>query len=58
MGLENPHFEPTVRIQEDDSVVVGQGAHMDIIMASVFAYVNALNRLEHTKNKSVQSLFD
>jgi hypothetical protein len=38
-------------------VVVGQGAHMDIIMASVFAYVNALNRLEHTKNKSVQGLF-
>jgi len=57
-GGTDAQGEVTVRIQEDDSVVVGQGAHMDIIMASVFAYVNALNRLEHTKNKSVQSLFE
>ena len=56
-GGTDAQGEVTVRIQEDDSVVVGQGAHMDIIMASVFAYVNALNRLEHTKNKSVQGLF-
>ncbi len=57
-GGTDAQGEVTVRIQEGDTVVVGQGSHMDIIMASVFAYVNALNRLEHAKKTSVQSLFD
>lgn len=57
-GGTDAQGEVTVRIQEDDTVVVGQGAHMDIITASVYAYVNALNRLEHAKKTSVQSLFD
>jgi len=57
-GGTDAQGEVTVRLQEDDTVVVGQGAHMDIITASVYAYVNALNRLEHAKKTSVQSLFD
>jgi len=57
-GGTDAQGEVTVRIQEGDTVVVGQGSHMDIIMASVFAYVNALNRLEYAKKTSVQSLFD
>jgi hypothetical protein len=46
-----------VRVQESDTVVVGQGAHMDIIIASALAYINALNRLEHAKKKSVRGLY-
>ena len=57
-GGTDAQGEVTVRLQEDDTVVVGQGAHMDIIMASVLAYVNALNRLENAKKGSVHSLFD
>jgi len=57
-GGTDAQGEVTVRLQEDETVVVGQGAHMDIITASVYAYVNALNRLEHVKKTSVQSLFD
>jgi 2-isopropylmalate synthase len=49
--------EVTVRLEEDGKVVVGQGAHMDIIMASVYAYVNALNRLEHLKGKSIEGIY-
>lgn len=57
-GGTDAQGEVTVRLQEDDTVVVGQGAHTDIIMASAFAYVNALNRLEQAKKTSVHSLFD
>lgn len=55
-GGTDAQGEVTVRIEEDGTVVVGQGAHMDIIMASAYAYVNALNRLEHVKNKSVKGV--
>ena len=56
-GGTDAQGEVTVRLKEDSTVVVGQGAHMDIIMASALSYVNALNRLEYAKNKSVQGLY-
>ncbi len=44
----------TVRLEEDDKEIVGRGAHNDIIMASVLAYINALNRLEYLKQNPVK----
>ncbi|MBR4876787.1 MAG: 2-isopropylmalate synthase, partial [Rhodocyclaceae bacterium] len=37
--------EVTVRLSRDGKVTNGQGADTDVIVASVKAYVNALNRL-------------
>ncbi|MBI5885082.1 MAG: 2-isopropylmalate synthase, partial [Deltaproteobacteria bacterium] len=48
-GGTDAQGEVTVRLQEDEHTVTGQGADTDIIMASAKAYVNALNRLEHKK---------
>jgi 2-isopropylmalate synthase len=45
----------TVRLEEDGREIVGRGAHNDIIMASVLAYLNALNRLEHIKQSPIKS---
>jgi 2-isopropylmalate synthase len=45
----------TVRLEEDGKEIVGRGAHNDIIMASVLAYINALNRLEHLKQNPIKS---
>jgi 2-isopropylmalate synthase len=45
----------TVRLEEDGREIVGRGAHNDIIMASVLAYLNALNRLEHVKQSPIKS---
>ncbi len=45
--------EVTVRLEENDIQVIGQGAHTDIIMASAKAFVNALNRLEYRKKHPV-----
>ncbi len=56
-GGTDAQGEVTVRLEEGGTVVVGQGAHVDIIMASALAYVNALNRLEHAKKKSLKGLF-
>jgi 2-isopropylmalate synthase len=56
-GGTDAQGDVTVRVQENDTVVVGQGAHMDIIIASALAYINALNRLEHAKKKSVRGLY-
>ncbi len=56
-GGTDAQGEVIVRLEENGIVVVGQGAHMDIIMASVLAYVNALNRLEHAKKKSVEGIY-
>ena len=39
--------EVTVRLQKNDRIVSGQGADTDIILASVKAYINALNRILH-----------
>jgi len=46
----------TVRLEEDDREIVGRGAHNDIIMASVLAYINALNRLQYLKQNPLKNL--
>lgn len=56
-GGTDAQGEVTVRLEEDGCVVVGQGSHTDIIMASVLAYVNALNRLEHIKGRTVKKIY-
>jgi len=38
--------EVSVRLQREGRIVNGQGADTDIVIASVKAYVNALNKLE------------
>ena len=45
----------TVRLEENGNEIVGRGAHNDIIMASVLAYINALNRLEYLKKNPIKS---
>lgn len=50
-GGTDAQGEVTVRLQEDDHIVLGQGAHTDIIVASARAYINALNKLEYKKAK-------
>jgi 2-isopropylmalate synthase len=57
-GGTDAQGEVTVRLEEDGSVVVGQGAHTDIIMASVLAYINALNRLEYIKKNPIKKVTD
>ncbi|HHL40316.1 MAG TPA: 2-isopropylmalate synthase [Deltaproteobacteria bacterium] len=44
--------EVTVRLGEGDHVVLGHGAHTDIIVASARAYVNAINKMELKKRGS------
>lgn len=39
----------TVRLEEDELMVTGQGTDPDIITASVKAYLNALNRIERLR---------
>ncbi len=46
-GGTDAQGEVTVRLQEGDKVVTGQGADPDIITASVRAYLAALNRLAY-----------
>jgi 2-isopropylmalate synthase len=48
--------EVTCRLKEDDHIVLGQGAHTDIIIASAKAYINALNRLEYKKKTKRERL--
>lgn len=50
-GGTDAQGEVTVRVREDEEVVLGQGAHTDIIVASARAYVHALNRLEYRKKQ-------
>ena len=50
-GGTDAQGEVTVRLQEDDHIVLGQGAHTDIIVASAKAYINALNKLEYKKRE-------
>lgn len=50
-GGTDAQGEVTVRLEEDGKIVVGQGTHPDIIMASAKAYINALNRLEYIKRQ-------
>ena len=53
-GGTDAQGEVTVRLEEEDKEIVGRGAHNDIIMASVLAYINALNRLEYLKQNPVK----
>ncbi|MCK5235837.1 MAG: 2-isopropylmalate synthase, partial [Deltaproteobacteria bacterium] len=48
--------EVTVRLSEAGHIVLGQGAHTDIIIASAKAYINALNRLELKKKEKKERL--
>ena len=48
-GGTDAQGEVTVRLEEAENVVTGQGADPDIITASVRAYLNALNRLAFKK---------
>ena len=57
-GGTDAQGEVTVRLGEDGNVVVGQGAHTDIIMASVLAYINALNRLDYIKKNPIKKVTD
>lgn len=50
-GGTDAQGEVTVRLQEDAHIVLGQGAHTDIIVASARAYINALNKLEYKKRE-------
>ena len=43
--------EVTVTISDDGRRVIGHGAHTDIIVASGRAYVNAINKLEWTRER-------
>lgn len=44
-GGTDAQGECTVRLQLEGREVLGQGAHLDIIVASAKAYINALNKL-------------
>jgi 2-isopropylmalate synthase len=55
-GGTDAQGEVTVRLSEDEHIVLGQGAHTDIIIASAKAYINALNRLEYRKKQSHENL--
>jgi len=49
-GGTDAQGEVTVRLQEGDTVALGQGSDPDIIVASAQAYLNCLNRLESMKS--------
>ncbi len=51
-GGTDAQGEVGVRLEEDGNVVTGKGADPDIITASVKAYLNALNRLDHLKRRA------
>lgn len=55
-GGTDAQGEVMVRLQEGETIVLGQGAHTDIIVASAKAYINALNRLEYRKKDRRESL--
>ena len=54
-GGTDAQGEVTVRLEENGNIVVGQGAHEDIIMASAMAYLNALNRLAYLEKNPVNT---
>ncbi len=45
-GGTDAYGEVTVRLKMNDTVALGKGSDLDIIVASVKAYINGLNRLE------------
>ncbi len=50
-GGTDAQGEVMVRLEDDDMVVLGQGADPDIVTAAAKAYLNGLNRLEYLKKK-------
>lgn len=55
-GGTDAQGEVSVRLQEGGHIVLGQGAHTDIIVASAKAYINALNRLAYKKKEKKENL--
>lgn len=55
-GGTDAQGEVSVRVQEGEHIVLGQGSHTDIIIASAKAYINALNRLEYKKKEKRENL--
>ena len=55
-GGTDAQGEVSVRLEEDGNIVLGQGSHTDIIVASAKAYINALNRLEYKKKDRKEML--
>ena len=49
--------EVTVRLQEEERVVNGQGADTDIIVASAKALIAALNKLPNMQAKQVHAQY-
>ncbi len=50
-GGTDAQGEVSVRISENELIANGYGVDPDILTASVKAYINALNRMEHLKQK-------
>ncbi|NOQ90373.1 MAG: 2-isopropylmalate synthase [Gammaproteobacteria bacterium] len=50
--------EVTVRLEKAGRIVSGQGADTDIVIASVNAYINALNKLEKSDERAHPQLGD
>jgi 2-isopropylmalate synthase len=46
--------EVFVKLEEKGATVIGKGADTDIIVASAKAYVNALNKLEYVKKRTLR----
>ncbi|MBI2411649.1 MAG: 2-isopropylmalate synthase [Deltaproteobacteria bacterium] len=55
-GGTDAQGEVSVRLEEEGNIVLGQGSHTDIIVASAKAYINALNRLEYKKRDRKETL--
>ena len=55
-GGTDAQGEVSVRLGENDHIVLGQGAHTDIVVASAKAYINALNKLEYMKKMKRERL--
>ncbi len=50
--------EVTVRLEKDGRIISGQGADTDIVIASVNAYINALNKLNKAAEREHPQLGD
>jgi len=55
-GGTDAQGEVRVRIEENGLTAIGQGADMDILVASAKAFVNALNKLEYLKKRKFQGV--
>lgn len=40
-----------LRVQEGETIVDGRGVHVDIVLASAYALIDALNKLEHYRGR-------